>query len=46
MNQEIKDALKESEEDKLLELYQSLLSKNIAYKLMPINQSGTDIGKK
>ena len=46
MTEEIKNILKESGENKLLELYQSLLSKNIAYKLIPINYKGTDIGKK
>ena len=46
MTEEIKNVLKESGEDKLLQLYQSLLSENIAYKLIPINHNGTDIGKK
>ena len=46
MTEEIKTILKESGKDKILELYQSLLSKGIAYKLMPINQYGTIIGKK
>jgi ankyrin repeat protein len=46
MTEEIKTILKESEEDKVLKLYRSLLSKNIAYQLIPINHDGTTIGKK
>ncbi len=46
MTEEIKTILKESGKDKILELYQSLLSKNIAYKLVPFSQDGTIIGKK
>ena len=46
MTEEIKTILKESEEDKVLKLYRSLLSKNIASQLIPINHNGNIIGKK
>jgi hypothetical protein len=46
MTEEIKTILKESKVDKVLKLYQSLLSKNIACQLIPINHDGTTIGKK
>ncbi len=46
MTEEIKTVLKESGEDKVLKIYQSLLSKNIADKLISIDQKGTIVGKK
>ena len=46
MTEEIKNILKESGENKILNLCQSLLSKNIADKLIPIHKNGIVIGKK
>jgi ankyrin repeat protein len=46
MTEEIKNLIKESEKDPIFKLYQSLLSKNIAQKLVPISQQGDVIAKK
>jgi hypothetical protein len=43
---EIKKLLKENEEDKIFELYQSLLSKNIAKLLTPISYLGSVVARK
>ena len=46
MTKEIKDLLKKSEEDPILNLYNSLLSKNIAKLLIPISFKGNIVSKK
>jgi len=46
MTDEIKNLIKESEKDPIFKLYQSLLSKNIATKLIPISLNGNIIAKK
>lgn len=43
---EIKNLLKESEQDPIVKLYNTLLSKNIAKSLLPINLKGNIIAKK
>ena len=45
-NKEIKDLLKESEKDPIFKLYQTLYTKNISKKLIPIIHKGNNIGKK
>ena len=46
MTEEIKNLIKESEKDPIFKLYQSLLSKNIAEKLVPISLKWNVIAKK
>lgn len=46
MTEEIKNILKESEKDPILALYQTLNSKGIAKKLIPISYEGNIIAKK
>ena len=46
MTKEIKDLLKKSEEDPIINLYKSLLSKNIAKSLIPISYKGNIVSKK
>ena len=46
MTEEIKNILKEGEKDLILKLYQSLNSKSIAKKMIPISYNGNIIAKK
>ena len=46
MTDEIKNLIKESEKDPIIKLYQILMSKNIAKKLIPISINGNIIGRK
>ena len=46
MTDEIKNLIKESEKDPIFKLFQTLMSKNIAKKLIPISLNGTIVARK
>ena len=46
MTDEIKNLIKESENDPIFKLFQTLMSKNIAEKLIPISLNGRIIARK